>query len=218
MSDPIGIFGGTFDPVHFGHLRLAEEACERLGLGGVIWSPAGLTRHRSQPQTEARHRLAMVELAIEGNDDFRLDKFEAESDEPSYTVNLLEHLRNEYEDTPLVLLLGADAFLGLPTWHRWEELFELAHIAIFTRPGHELSIDAMSPLLGKQFSKRAAVDPARLGADVDDKDAGVIVPSLLTPLDISATAIREQLAHGGSPRYLLPEAVLDYIQTHNLYR
>ena len=133
----------------------------------MIWSPAGLTRHRSQPQTEAQHRVAMVELAIAGNDDFRLDKFEAESGEPSYTVNLLEHLRAEYDDTPLVLLLGADAFLGLPTWHRWEELFELAHIAIFTRPGHELSIDAMSPLLGKQFAKRAAVDPARLGAEVD---------------------------------------------------
>lgn len=217
MSDPIGVFGGTFDPVHFGHLRLAEEACEKLGLAGVIWSPAGLTRHRSQPQTDARHRVAMVELAIAGNDDFRLDKFEADSGEPSYTVNLLEHLRAEY-DAPLVLLLGADAFLGLPTWHRWEELFELAHIAIFTRPGHELSIDVMSPLLGKQFAKRAAVDPARLNAEVDDKDAGVIVPSLLTPLDISATAIRAQLAHGGSPRYLLPEAVLDYIQTHNLYR
>lgn len=218
MSDPIGVFGGTFDPVHYGHLRLAEEACEKLGLAGVIWSPAGLTRHRSQPQTEARHRVAMVELAIAGNDDFRLDKFEAESGEPSYTVNLLEHLRTEYDDAPLVLLLGADAFLGLPTWHRWEELFELAHIAIFTRPGHELSIDNMSPLLGKQFAKRAAVDPGRLAAEVDDKDAGVILPSLLTPLDISATAIRAQLAHGGSPRYLLPEAVLDYIQTHNLYR
>jgi nicotinate-nucleotide adenylyltransferase len=218
MSDPIGVFGGTFDPIHYGHLRLAEEACEKLGLAGVIWSPAGLTRHRSQPQTDARHRLAMVELAIADNDDFRLDKFEAESGEPSYTVNLLEHLRAEYEDSPLVLLLGADAFLGLPTWHRWEELFELAHIAIFTRPGHELSIDAMSPLLGKHFAKRAAVDPARLAADVDDKDAGVILPSLLTPLDISATAIRAQLAHGGSPRYLLPDAVLDYIQTHNLYR
>ena len=214
MSDPIGVFGGTFDPVHYGHLRLAEEACEKLGLAGVIWSPAGLTRHRSQPQTEARHRLAMVELAIAGNDDFSLDSFEAESAEPSYTVSLLEHLREEYGDAPLVLLLGTDAFLGLPTWHRWEELFELAHIAVFTRPGHEFSIDAMSPLLAKQFAKRAAADPSVMQGEA----AGAVVPSLLTPLEISATAIREQLAHGGSPRYLLPEAVLDYIQTHNLYR
>jgi nicotinate-nucleotide adenylyltransferase len=218
VSDPIGVFGGTFDPIHFGHLRLAEEACEKLGLAGVIWSPAGQTRHRSQPQTEAKHRLAMVELAIANNDDFRLDRFEAESAEPSYTVNLLEHLRAEYDDAPLVLLLGADAFLGLPSWHRWEELFELTHIAVFTRPGHELSLDAMSPILAKHFSKRAAVDPTRLTAEVDHKDAGVILPSLLTPLEISATAIRDQFAHGGSPRYLLPEAVLDYIQTHNLYR
>ncbi len=214
MSDPIGIFGGTFDPVHFGHLRLAEEACERLGLAGVIWSPAGVPKHRSTPQTDVKHRLAMVELAIADNDDFRLDKFEAESTEPSYTVNLLEHLRAEYEDTPLVLLLGADAFLGLPSWHRWEDLFELAHIAVFTRPGHELTIDGMSPLLAKHFAKRAAVDAARLAGETE----GVVLPSLLTPLDISATEIRKQLAHGGSPRYLLPEAVLDYIQTNNLYR
>jgi nicotinate-nucleotide adenylyltransferase len=214
MSDPIGIFGGTFDPVHHGHLRLAEEACERLGLAGVIWSPLGHGRHRSPPQAEPHHRLAMVELAIADNDDFRLDRFEAESPEPSYTVNLLQRLREEYGDTPLVLLLGADAFLGLPSWHRWEDLFELAHIAVFTRPGSELSMEAMSPLLGKQFAKRAVADPSRMAGE----PGGVVVPSLLTPLDISSTAIREQLAHGGSPRYLLPDAVLDYIQTNNLYR
>ena len=156
----------------------------------------------------------MVELAIADNEDFSLDSFEAESSEPSYTVHLLERLREEYGDTPLVLLLGADAFLGLPTWHRWEELFELAHIAVFTRPGNEFSIDAMAPSLAKQFAKRAAADPSVMQGQA----AGAVVPSLLTPLDISATAIREQLSHGGSPRYLLPEAVLDYIQTHNLYR
>ncbi len=214
MSDPLGILGGTFDPVHFGHLRLAEEAGEKIGLGGVIWSPAGQTRHRSQPQTPVQHRVAMVELAIAGNPDFSLDTFEADSAEPSYTVNLLEHLREEYGDVPLVLLLGADAFLGLPSWHRWQELFELAHIAVFTRPGHELEMDAMSPLLGKEFSKRATVDPQALSGEA----AGCVLPSLLTPLDISATAIRAQLAHGGSPRYLLPDAVLDYIESHQLYR
>lgn len=214
MSDPIGILGGTFDPVHNGHLRLAEEACEKLGLEGVIWSPAGLTRHREQPQTEAHHRLAMVKLAIADNDAFRLDAHEAESSEPSFTVPLLERLRDDYGDTPLVLLLGADAFIGLPSWHRWEELFELAHIAVFTRPGHELSIDAMSPLLGKHFASRATVDATRLAA----APSGAVLPALLTPLDISATRIREQLAHGGSPRYLLPDAVLDYIQTNHLYR
>ena len=214
MSAPLGILGGTFDPVHFGHLRLAEEAYEKLGLEGVIWSPAGLTRHRSQPQTAVGHRVDMVKLAIADNDDFSLDTFEAEAAEPSYTVNLLEHLRAEHGDASLVLLMGADAFLGLPTWHRWEELFDLAHIAVFTRPDHELAMDVMSPLLGKQFSKRANIDPQALGGE----PAGVILPALLTPLDISATAIRAQLAHGGSPRYLLPDAVLDYIRTHNLYR
>lgn len=214
MSAPLGILGGTFDPVHFGHLRLAEEAYEKLGLAGVLWSPAGQTAHRHQPHTEVQHRVAMVELAIADNDDFSLDTFEADATEPSYTVHLLEHLREEHGDIPLVLLLGADAFMGIPTWHRWEELFDLAHIAVFTRPGHALEMDAMSPLLGKQFRQRASIDPQILSAE----SAGCILPALLTPLDISATAIRTQLAHGGSPRYLLPDAVLDYIKTHHLYR
>jgi nicotinate-nucleotide adenylyltransferase len=180
----------------------------------VIWSPAGKTAHRDQPQAEAAHRVAMVKLAIDDNEDFSLDSTEAESDEPSYTVPMLERMRKEYDDAPLVLLLGADAFLGLPSWHRWEDIFKLAHIAVFTRPGHELELDAMSPLLGKQFSKRATVDPQQL----QEVPSGFVIPSLLTPLDISATTIRTQLAHGGSPRYLLPESVLDYIQSNNLYR
>lgn len=210
----LGVLGGTFDPVHFGHLRLAEEACEKLALEGVIWSPAGQTAHRQQPEAAVEHRVAMVARAIEDNNAFSLDAFEAENDEPSYTVHLLEHLRRMHGDIPLVLLLGADAFLGLPSWHRWEELFELAHIAVFTRPGHTLEMDAMSPLLGKQFSQRATINPQALS----NESAGCILPALLTPLDISASAIRTQLAHGGSPRYLLPEAVLDYIKTNNLYR
>jgi nicotinate-nucleotide adenylyltransferase len=211
---PIGIFGGTFDPVHFGHLRLAEEACEKFGLAGVVWSPAGRTPHREQPAVSAPHRLAMVELAIAGNDAFQLDRVEAESTEPSYTVPLLERLRQEYDDTPLVLLLGSDAFLGLTTWHRWQELFELAHLAVFTRPDVEFSMDNMPPSLAKQFAERANANPDCFS----QTPAGRIVPALLTPLDIASTRIREQLAHGGSPRYLLPEAVLDYIHTHHLYR
>lgn len=214
MSEPIGILGGTFDPVHYGHLRLAEEAMERLGLGGVIWSPAGRTAHRTQPIATAAQRLAMVELAVADNDDFTVDDGESLSSEPSYTVNLLTRLREEYGDVPLVLLLGADAFLGLPSWHRWQELFELAHIAVFMRPGNEFDIDAMSPLLAKEFAARATVDASHLAA----RSAGAVIPAQLTPLDISATGIREQLAHGGSPRYLLPDAVLDYIQTNHLYR
>lgn len=211
----LGVFGGTFDPIHLGHLRLAEEAVEKLGLDSVIWSPAGQTRHRSQPQTEVHHRVAMVERAIADNPAFTLDTFEAESSEPSYTVHLLEHLREEFGDEqPLVLLLGTDAFLGLPSWHRWEEIFSLAHIAIFTRPGHTLTLDDMSPLLAKRFAQAATVDPQLLA----ESPAGIVLPALLTPLDISATAIRHQLAHSGSPRYLLPDSVLDYIHTHQLYR
>jgi nicotinate-nucleotide adenylyltransferase len=211
---PLGILGGTFDPVHFGHLRLAEEGRERLGLGQIIWSPAGVTPHREQPAVSAEHRLAMVELAIANNPAFVLDDVDAKSEEPTYTVNLLERLRLDHPFTPLVLMLGADAFLSMSHWLRWRELFDLAHIAVFTRPGHELEMDEMSPLQAKEFAARAVIDATRLTEDT----AGCIIPSPFTALDISATAIRTQIAHGGSARYLAPDAVVDYISANQLYR
>ncbi len=210
---PLGILGGTFDPVHYGHLRLAAEAVEGLGLAAVRWLPAGRPRHRNAPHTGAEHRLAMVRLAVADNDRFEVDAAEAESREPSYTVPSLERLRSELgSDRPLVLLLGADAFLGLPSWHRWEELFGLAHIAVATRPGHVLDPAAMAPALAEEFRWRAAANAALAGAP-----CGAVVPFAITALDISATAIRERLAAGREVRYLLPDAVLDYIRRNRLY-
>lgn len=214
LPEPLGIFGGTFDPVHFGHLRLAEEAADHLGLAAVLWIPAGQPAHREQPRVTARHRLDMVQLAIGDNAAFRLDPAEVESARPSYTVPTLERLRAEYgRERPLVLLVGADAFAGIPTWHRWREVFELAHVGVAYRPGFPVEPERLPAELAEQFQRRQ-VNSAGLQA----QPAGGIATFSMTQLAISATQIRHLLAEGRSPRYLLPAAVLDYIETNHLYR
>jgi nicotinate-nucleotide adenylyltransferase len=136
LTEPLGLFGGTFDPVHFGHLRLAEEAIGDLGLGGVRWIPAGQPPHRGRPQVTGQQRLEMVLRSTAENAGFSVDASEVAAAAPSYTVHTLERLRGELgADRSLVLLVGADAFAGLPTWHRWRDLFNLAHIAVSQRPG-----------------------------------------------------------------------------------
>lgn len=214
MSDLLGIFGGTFDPVHVGHLRLAEEACEHLGLGQVLWVPAGQPRHREAPQVTASHRLDLVRLAVADNPAFAVDAGEVESAQPSYTVPTLERLRGIHGAArPLVLLLGADAFAGLPTWHRWRELFALAHVAVSHRPGFPVGPASLPAALADEFAARHAADPSVLR----QAPAGRIVTFAMTQLAVSATQIRALLANGKSARYLLPEAVIAYIQQHHLY-
>jgi nicotinate-nucleotide adenylyltransferase len=211
---PLGIFGGTFDPVHYGHLRLAEEARETFRLGQVLWIPAGQPPLRESPRTPAAERVAMVRLAIAGNPAFALDTAEAGVATPSYTVSTLERLRQSHGPRrPLLLLLGADAFARLESWHRWRDLFALAHIAVATRPGHALKLGADGTALDAEFA-------ARLGApaDIAATPAGRIAPFEMRALDISATALRGYLGAGTSPRYLAPDPVLDYISLHHLYR
>jgi len=213
LNSPLGILGGTFDPVHFGHLRLAEEAHEALDLDGVLWVPAGKPAHRNPPRATAAHRLEMLRLAIAGNARFAVDTLEIDSNKPSYTVPTLERLRVLYGPRPLVLILGSDAFMGLPTWHRWEELFALAHIAVATRPGTELNVEQMPPALAAEFQPRLSSLPADLRA----APAGCIVPFSMTPLSISASLIRARQAVGLSPRYLIPDPVREYIDREHLY-
>lgn len=215
MSEPLGLFGGTFDPVHFGHLRLAEEAIVHLGLGGVRWLPAGQPPHRGVPQVTAEQRLAMVRLATAGNERFAVDAGEVEAAAPSYTVHTLERLRAELGVTqPLVLLVGADAFAGLATWHRWRDIFALAHVAVSHRPGFPVETSSLPHELATEFNDR------RLGhaGDLKAMPGGGIVTFAMTQLAISATQIRKLLSNGLSARYLLPDSVLDYIRTHSLYR
>ncbi|HEX6734525.1 MAG TPA: nicotinate-nucleotide adenylyltransferase [Azonexus sp.] len=215
MSEPLGLFGGTFDPVHVGHLRLAEEAIDELALGGVRWIPAGQPPHRGQPQVTAGQRLAMVRLATAGNPRFAVDAAEVEAAAPSYTVHTLERLRAELGPAqPLVLLVGADAFAGLADWHRWRELFALAHLAVSHRPGFPVDEASLPPALAAEFAARRTAEAAPLKT----APAGRIVTFAMTQLAVSATQIRQLLAAGRSARYLLPGDVLDYIQIHSLYR
>ena len=215
LPDPVGIFGGTFDPVHFGHLRLAEESMAHLGLGTVRWIPAGNPPHRGQPQVTAEQRLAMVQRSTASNPRFSVDPSEVLSAAPSYTVDTLRRLRAEYGPAqPLVLLVGADAFAGLSTWHCWQEIFTLAHVAISHRPGFPVEPASLPAVLASAFSARRTDDVGELG----EAPAGRIVSFAMTQLAISATQIRKLLANDLSARYLLPDEVLDYIRTHFLYR
>ena len=215
MSEVFGLFGGTFDPIHYGHLRLAEEAISHLGLSSVRWIPAGQPPHRGTPQVTPQHRLEMVLRSTAKNPQFSVDPAEVLAERASYTVETLERLRSELGMAqPLVLLVGADAFAGLSTWHRWRDLFTLAHIAISHRPGFPVELSSLPHELATEFSDRHQPDATCLGKAA----AGSIATFAMTQLAISATQIRKLLANGKSARYLLPDAVLDYIQLHQLYR
>jgi nicotinate-nucleotide adenylyltransferase len=214
----LGLLGGTFDPLHVAHLRLGLEAREALGLGELCFIPAGTPPLRALPQCAAAHRLAMVERALAGMPGFSVDPGEvlaaAGTSAPSYTVATLERQRRQHgPQRPLLLLLGADAFARLESWHRWRELFALAHIGVATRPGHEIKVGAGDTALDAEFNARRGS-----AADLAGAPAGRIVPFAITALEISATAVRERLARGLSVRYLVPDPVLDYIETHQLYR
>jgi nicotinate-nucleotide adenylyltransferase len=210
---PIGIMGGTFDPVHFGHLRLADEAAEILGLACVRWIPAGQPSHRNAPMASAVHRLEMVKLAIARHPSFELDDAEIRQSRPSYTVETLERLRRELGAMrPIVLLLGTDSFRNLTTWERWRDLFELAHIFVGLRPGHSLTPGGMPAELAAQWRARSGTPEEILA-----RPAGRVVIYATTALDISASAIRAHFAQGLSPRYLLPAAVLEYIERQRIY-
>lgn len=212
---PLGILGGTFDPIHFAHLRLAETARETLRLERVRLVPAGQPPHREQPGSSAAHRLAMTRLAVRDNPALEVDDAEVRAAQKSYTVTTLERLRAEWgAQRPLVLILGSDAFAGLPDWHRWSELFDLAHLAVAVRHGYGEADAAEYPAeLERLRRERISHDSVDLRAP-----AGRLFQIRMEPLAISASLIRQLIALRHSPRYLLPQSVLDYIALHDLYR
>jgi nicotinate-nucleotide adenylyltransferase len=209
----IGLLGGTFDPIHFGHLRLAEELAGALQLTEVRLIPAAQPAHRAAPGVDAQQRCRMVALAARGNPRLRVDDRELRRPTLSYTFDTLRELRQELgEATPLFFLLGADAFAGLPRWHRWQSLFELTHFVVAHRPGYHDWQAGLPPELASEWQQRLVTmaTPCTGGA-------GTIRLLPTTALDISATAIRDLLLAGLSPRYLLPDAVLEYIRAQRLY-
>ncbi len=211
----IGILGGTFDPIHFGHLRLAEEMLELANLQQIRFIPAGTPPHRDAPQVPALHRSAMVKLAISDQPAFVLDEREVRRTTPCYTVDTLRELRAELGAAqPLSLLMGGDAFLQLHTWHEWEQLFELAHIVVGFRPGFTLDdrIHTATPALRRHYQQRSCAV-----ANLAQQPSGGIVELAIPKLEISATLIRSRVAENRSIRYLLPNVVADYIHQHHLY-
>ncbi|HEY6985402.1 MAG TPA: nicotinate-nucleotide adenylyltransferase [Rhodanobacteraceae bacterium] len=203
MNRPLAMFGGTFDPVHNAHLRVAWEAAEQLD-AEVRLIPVNVPPHRDPPIANARERAAILHAALRGQDRLVLDERELQREGPSWTIDTLIELREEIgPEGPLILLVGADAFLGLPSWHRWSELFDYAHIGVLTRPGHEIAT-LPTELRIKVASRRTSDSNALISTP-----AGRVLAMPVTPLEISATQVREVLAAGSEPRYLMPDAVLD---------
>ena len=198
---PLAILGGTFDPVHIAHLAVAWEAAELLD-AEVRLVPAQVPPHRPPPLAAAAERVAMLRAALAGQQRIGLDLRELDRAGPSWTVDTLASLRAELGVRPLVLLVGADAFAQLDTWRRWRELFALAHVGVLSRPGGEI---ALGEALRQEIATRRVDDPQVL----HQTPAGRVIELPVTPLDISATRIRELLADGRDPRYLLPAGVFD---------
>jgi nicotinate-nucleotide adenylyltransferase len=214
LPQPIGVFGGTFDPIHFGHLRPALELCERLVLQRMLMIPCSVPPHRPQPYASVEQRLEMLYRGVADEPTLVVDERELERSGPSYMVDTLSSLRQELGGTPLCLCLGVDAFLGLPAWDRWQQLLQLAHIVVAHRPGWQLDEASMPAELNAVLAQHQQQGAAALNA----APAGAILLQPVTQLAISATAIREAVASGGSARYLLPEQVWHYIQQEKLYR
>ncbi len=206
----IGLLGGTFNPVHIGHLRVALEVVELMGLDELRLIPSARPPHREAPQVSAEQRLALVELAVADEAQLRVDDRELWRDGPSFTYDTLESVRSELAaEDQLFLLLGWDAFCGLPTWHRWQELLDFCHILVLQRQDADSELpEALRDLL----VTRTEHDPLSLAGP-----GGRISFIWQAPLVVSATQIRQLLAQGRSVRYLVPDAVLAYIQAQGLY-
>ena len=211
----IGILGGTFNPIHFGHLRMAQELADALNLTQVRFIPAANPPHKDTPTISAKQRAEMVRLAIADNKIFMLDDRELHRTGASYTIDTLQSLREELGTTAsITLLMGSDAFTKFDTWHRWQEIIHLCHIALVQRPqlrDHDTVLSkSLETFLHHHYSENSD--------DIHDLPAGIVTMRQVTALDISSTAIRQALKSSHSVRYLIPSNVIDYIKSNHLYR
>jgi nicotinate-nucleotide adenylyltransferase len=204
----IGIFGGTFDPVHYGHLRSALEVKEIFGLDEVRLVPSAQPPHRQVPQASVAMRLEMLKLAVQTQAGFIVDTREIDRAGASYMVVTLESLRQEFPEQPLLLFIGSDAFNQLESWYQWQRLFDFAHIVVLTRPGFIVQ------QLDDFFTARQVANKQELSQHL----AGKLYFQPITQLDISATVIRNMIANERNPAFLLPDAVIAYIKQQQLYQ
>jgi nicotinate-nucleotide adenylyltransferase len=200
--------GGTFDPIHNGHLVTAEAVRRRLGVPVLHFLPAARPPHKRELAASARQRLRMVELAIRGNPGFALDDREFRRATPSYTIDTMLELRAELGDRPICLVLGMDSFLQLPGWHRWDELLDLCHFAVMQRPGWEWPDSAP-----RWCADRRADDVSALTGQAGGRYLVIAVPRV----DVSATTLRERIAAGEDVGAWLPAAVWNFIKENELY-
>lgn len=207
--DAIGIMGGTFDPVHFGHLRSALEVCQQLALDHIRLIPCAIPPHRQPTMESADVRRLMLELAVKHVPQLIVDDRELHREGPSFTVDTLLSLREQFVDNPLFLILGTDAFRGISSWSRWQQILQLAHIVLVQRPDETL--DLQDELQSWYQQNQAKPEDRWLSA-------GKIWSLNVTPLAISATQIREDLATGNPVNFLLPESVIAVIEQLGLYR
>jgi len=200
FPERLGVFGGTFDPPHLGHLVLAEAAADHLGLVRVLFVPAGAPPHKeaSAVRAGAEHRAAMTRLAIAGNPRFALARTDLDRPGPHYTVDMLRLLREEYPHSDLVLLIGGDSLRDLPTWSRPQELITLARLGVLRRPADDVDLAALERAIPGLAARVEWIPAPRL--------------------DIASSAIVAAIAAGRSARYLVPDAVLAYIEAYGLYK
>ena len=207
----MGVLGGTFDPVHYGHLKTAHAAYRQVGLGSVRILPCYQPVHRESPIASADQRVAMLQLALQEFPEFELDVRELSRGGPSYSYDTLKSLHEDFPDAHLCFLIGADAFLQFTEWYRWQEILELAHLLVMVRPGYQILPGTRARELFQSYGASAQTELSKSAA-------GKILPVAVPKVDISSTVIRERLRSGESISGLVPAALEEWLQTQSIYR
>jgi len=214
MEQTIGVYGGTFDPIHYGHLRPVMDVYEKYQLDHIRFIPSSIPPHRETPNTSIELRLKLIKAAIETIPAFKLDLREIDRGGKSYMVDTLKHLRQDYPNSSLALILGLDAFLNLPQWYCWQELLQYSHIIVTHRPNNELSIDKWPEKIADYYNQHRTLEKSMLHTSL----CGKIFLTEVIQLDISSSNIRKRIRNKQSIDFLLPENVIRLINQHHLYQ
>lgn len=205
------LFGGTFDPIHYGHLRSTQAVARQINVDHITLLPNGIPAHRPQPAASAAQRLAMIKLAVAGLPLYQIDERELQRSCPSRTINTLTELRAERGRQPIAFIIGQDALVTLHQWHRWQELLTLCHLLVCKRPGY-----AEKRLVNRQqrwLNRHLTLDSSLLHR----QPAGQVFITATPQLAVSATEIRQRCLQGKNVDQLVPPAVADYIRQNALY-